>query len=419
MEHKSIGVKRIIKGIPKYLAAGCGTGEAEILKSLDHQCIPELYDIFEDEDHLYLVEEYFKGESLTELCSSKLLSSKEVFDFIIQICSIIQYLHTLPEAVLHLDLKPDNIIISGGKACLIDFGSAVRIGGDSRGKTMSRGFTAPEQEARLKVDRGTDVYALGKILEFMVSHSRIGDEAARRFRKISDCCCTDKPWRRVSSAGTMIKMLNRIGRLETGDIHTPRNRAKAADGVCRAIGVVGLGPRNGTTHVAIAMANFLADVKGFEVCLAEKSDHSDMEKLPELMKGGRERGTGPVKINGVTYLTSGFAYDRSILNNGKFDCIVYDLGSDIKRAELTLMNCDTEIAVGSAAPWRAEEYLSLTRPEGANNSTRKRMILINPADARAMRMITAGTIRLLPFPYEPDPMHPGKKTIKILERAIR
>ena len=217
----------------------------------------------------------------------------------------------------------------------------------------------------------------------------------------------------------MIKMLNRIGRLETGDIHTPRNRAKAADGVCRAIGVVGLGPRNGTTHVAIAMANFLADVKGFEVCLAEKSDHSDMEKLPELMKGGRERGTGPVKINGVTYLTSGFAYDRSILNNGKFDCIVYDLGSDIKRAELTLMNCDTEIAVGSAAPWRAEEYLSLTRPEGAKDNTRKRMILINPADARAMRTITAGTIRLPPFTRRVVSLKNGKLSSACFQHRIQ
>ena len=401
------------------MAAGGGAGEAEILKRLDHQCIPELYDIFEDEDYLYLVEEYFKGESLTELCKSRLLSFKEVLNHITEICSVIQYLHTLPEAVLHLDVKPDNIVISGDKACLIDFGSAITMDNNTHGRTMSRGFAAPEQEARLKVDRGTDVYALGKVLEFMVAHSKMGDDAARRFGKIIDCCCTDKPWKRVSSAGTMLKMLNRIRKSETDKAHAEQSTADKTNCSCRSVGVVGLGPRNGTTHIAIAMANFLADVKGFKVCLAENSDHNDVSLLPEIMERSRNAGGGPVKINGVTYLTSGFAYDGKLQKNGKFDYIVYDLGSDMRKAELTLMNCDTEIAVGCAAPWRSEEYLTFRRTYGQAGDERKRIILINPAEARSMRMIAAGDIGMLPFPYEPDPMHPGKDTVKILERAIR
>ncbi len=417
-EHKSIGVKRIIKGIPKSLIASGGTGEAEILKNLAHQSIPELYDIFEYEDYLCLVEEYFEGESLTELCRSRLLSSKEVIDFITQICSIIQYLHTLPEAVLHLDLKPDNIMIDGGKIRLIDFGSAIRLKGNSRGKTVSRGFTAPEQGARLKVDRGTDVYALGKVLEFMVSHSNAGEDITRRLRKISDCCCTEKPWKRVSSAETMLKMLKKLKRSETDKRHMPQKPAhKAGDG-CRTVGVIGLGPRSGTTHVAIALANYLADVKGFEVCLVEKSDHSDINLIPEVIRATRNSDSEPVRINGVTYLTSGFAYEGEFLKNRRFDCIVYDLGSNLKKAELTLSDCDTEIAVGSAAPWREEEYRYFVQNTAQGEDERITKIMINPADTKMMRNMTAGRIGMFPFPFEPDPMHPGKETIKILERAI-
>ncbi len=400
------------------MTAACGTGEAEILKNLAHQSIPELYDIFEYDDYICLVEEYFEGESLTKLCRSRLLSSKEVIDFITQICSIIQYLHTLPEAVLHLDLKPDNIVIAGGEARLIDFGSAIRLTKDSRGRTMSRGFAAPEQEARLKVDRATDVYALGKVLDFLIAHSNAGEDITRRLRKISDCCCTQKPWKRVSSAKTMLKMLKKLERPETDKRYTPQKPAHKAGDRCRAIGVVGLGPRSGTTHIAIALANYLADVKGVEVCLAEKSDHNDIDRIPGIIRAGRNSGTEPVRINGVTYLTSGFAYDGRFLKNRRFDCIVYDLGSNLKKAEAVLADCDIEIAVGSAAPWREEEYRDFAQNTSQGEDERITKIMINPADAKMLRTMTAGRIGMLPFPYEPDPMHPGKETIKILGRAI-
>ena len=418
-EHKSIGVKRIIKGIPRDPdGSRAGTREAEILKSLNHQCIPELYDVFEYENYICLVEEYFKGESLASVCTHRLLSSKEVSEFIIQICSIIQYLHELPEAVLHLDIKPENVIISNGRACLIDFGSAVMLKDNSGGKTMSRGFSAPEQEACLKVDRAADVYSLGKLLEFMLSHSSIGEAAAGRLMKISASCSSSKPWKRVSSAGTMLKMLKKQRRSETEE-KSPEQTAGSLPGSCRSIGVIGLGPRNGTTHVAIALANYLADVKGFEVCLAEKSDHSDIGRIPELIEAGRDSDAHPVRRNGVTYLTAGYAYETGFFKNKRFDYVIYDLGSNAHRAESVLMKCDTEIAVGSAAPGCTGEYLQKGKEFGQGDGNRKRLILINPADRSIMKRLSTGDLRVLPFPYEPDPLRPGKETIKVLERAVK
>ena len=43
--------------------------EADILKRLNHPCIPALYDILEDQEHMILVEEYMEGESLKSCCA--------------------------------------------------------------------------------------------------------------------------------------------------------------------------------------------------------------------------------------------------------------------------------------------------------------------------------------------------------------
>ncbi len=427
-EHISLGVKRIIKGVPTDLAReGGAAAEAGILKDLDHPDIPEVYDVFEENGYFCIVEGYFGGESLARLCTHRLLSSTEVFDFITQICSIIRYLHGLTPAVLHLDIKPENVIISDGRARLIDFGSAVRRSDLRNCDSMSKGYAAPEQEAGLAVDCGSDVFALGKLLDYMAAHSS-ADKAAREvFKRISGRCCEKKPWRRVSTAETMLKMLNKHRRTETRDKSFKGRSARRSPAEGVKIGVFGLGPRCGTTHVAIALANCLAGSLGREVCLTERSDHDDLAKLPALMREGAE-GKGPVRLNGVTYLTAGYAYDARITEDTSFDAVVFDLGCNTKKAEALLSDCDIRIAVAGAAPWREKERESCkgsaaaveTLEETGENGTDKGTVLfINPADERLMRDIRGVGVRMLPFPFEPDPMNPGKQTKKILERAIR
>ena len=139
-------------------------------------------------------------------------------------------------------------------------------------------------------------------------------------------------------------------------------------------------------------------------------------------------GKGPVRLNGVTYLTAGYAYDARITEDTSCDAVVFDLGCNTKKAEALLSDCDIRIAVAGAAPWREKERESCkgsaaaveTLEETGENGTDKgSVLLINPADERLMRDIRGVGVRMLPFPFEPDPMNPGKQTKKILERAIR
>ena len=90
-----------------------------------------------------------------------------VLDLFERVLGAVDYLHHRPSPFLHLDLKPDNILVRStpddAQPVLIDFGIARR-SGSSGLKAFTPPYGAPEQERSGRLDAATDVYALGQIL---------------------------------------------------------------------------------------------------------------------------------------------------------------------------------------------------------------------------------------------------------------
>jgi serine/threonine protein kinase len=154
--------------------------EARAIAGLNHSSICTLHDVGSDDGLHYLVFEYLVGERLTDRLSRDRFSLTEALDCAIQIAEALAYAHEL--GVIHLDLKPANIMLMRSGLKLLDFGVAEirypeETAGGSDGEPGSRspgtrGYMAPEQSDGGSTDTRTDVFAFGVVLYEMVAGRR-------------------------------------------------------------------------------------------------------------------------------------------------------------------------------------------------------------------------------------------------------
>ena len=152
--------------------------EIEALSALNHPQVPHLYDHFNDAGHWYLVLEYIQGQTLetflgTREAQNKPLHIEEILTMGLQLCSVLEHLHTRHPPIIFRDLKPGNIMRApAGKLYLIDFGIARRYTPGQRHDTQSLGspgYAAPEQYGRAQTDARADIYSLGALLQQLLS----------------------------------------------------------------------------------------------------------------------------------------------------------------------------------------------------------------------------------------------------------
>lgn len=101
--------------------------EVDILSQLDHPNAVKLYEIFDDENHFFLVMELLSGGELFDrIVEKENYSEKEASDTIRPIVDAIRYCHSI--GVIHRDLKPENLIYlsdeEGAPLKITDFGVA-------------------------------------------------------------------------------------------------------------------------------------------------------------------------------------------------------------------------------------------------------------------------------------------------------
>lgn len=160
--------KKELNSHPQYLIAF--EKEFDLGYTLDHPNIVRYISKGYDKSGFYFLTEYVEGLTLTEFLKQypdyfKRKDNRE--RFIRQLLSAIGYLHG--RQILHLDLKPDNLLITniGQNVKIIDLGFAYS---DcyrffTTGHTSS--FAAPEQLRNEPPEQGTDIYGIGKLLSFL------------------------------------------------------------------------------------------------------------------------------------------------------------------------------------------------------------------------------------------------------------
>jgi Tol biopolymer transport system component/tRNA A-37 threonylcarbamoyl transferase component Bud32 len=165
--------KVAVKVLRPELAASVGAErflqEITTAARFQHPHILPLLDSGEANGFLYYVMPFVEGESLRRrLAQRGELPVHEAVKIMIEVCDALAYAHE--RGVVHRDIKPDNVLLSGRHALVTDFGVAKALSeATGRHQLTSAGvalgtpaYMAPEQAAgETNIDQRVDIYALG------------------------------------------------------------------------------------------------------------------------------------------------------------------------------------------------------------------------------------------------------------------
>ena len=155
--------------------------EAENLAKLDHPNIIRVYDVFDENGTTYYSMEYVEGITLDAYIQQHHpLPESDAVAILGRVCSALSFMHG--QRMLHLDLKPKNIMCSTkGEVFLIDFGLSKQFGANGEPESSTTigagtpGYAPIEQVNPIK--DGTfpatlDIYALGATMYKMLTGQR-------------------------------------------------------------------------------------------------------------------------------------------------------------------------------------------------------------------------------------------------------
>ena len=169
----ALGRKVVVKVLPPEMAAGVNIErfrrEIQLAASLQHPHIVPLHAAGQAGDLFYYTMPLVEGESLrAKLAREGELPVGEAVRILRDVCDALAYAHA--HGVVHRDIKPDNILISGQHAVVTDFGVAKAMSDSVGGSSLTSlgvalgtpAYMAPEQAAAdPHVDHRADLYAVG------------------------------------------------------------------------------------------------------------------------------------------------------------------------------------------------------------------------------------------------------------------
>ncbi len=291
-EHKRLKDYRAIKCISKTRSTQPSLLlEADLLKNLRHPGIPIIYDVEEDDEYYYIVEEYVQGLSLLRYYEEEQPLSQEVLiDFAIQLCDILQYLHEQkPQPILYLDLKPEHIIMSGGHLKLIDFGMAIAGSSITETTGITCEFAAPEKYSMKNIDCRTDIYELGAVLYYLIYHhyySGISKQKtperkliSRKLERILTKMLQEEPNKRYQSIQAVRQDLLKHHQ------YGPESKHLKTD-----IFVMGCTARVGTTHIAISLVSYLNAQRHESAVYQEENSSGLLQQLTYTYANMKDTG---------------------------------------------------------------------------------------------------------------------------------
>lgn len=242
--------------------------EGRVLSELAHPNLAKVYDFDFDNGRAYLVMEYVRGLNLAQYARQNTLSASDSTTIVRQIAEALAYVHS--HGVLHLDIKPQNILIdSSGKPFLIDFGLArAETAWDQSGPDPDKlsgtvVFMSPEQ-ARCdtqSIGPRSDIFGLGGVLYYLLTgappirgeslrqslqHAQRGnwerklldEKADAKLRGVVERAMATDPLERFPDAEAMARELDSLVTKADGTDRAPQNFSRTPRRIIAAVALL-------------------------------------------------------------------------------------------------------------------------------------------------------------------------------------
>ena len=196
VRNKSTEQDMVVRSFPTAVSA------YEELYKINAQNLPLIYDVINCEDGQIVLEEFVEGVTISEVMESgnyHYLGTRKV---IRAVCHALNVLHE--RNLVHRDIKPENVVIGkDGRVVLIDFNAARKISSASKDTVImgTVGYASPEQLGVAQSDARTDIYAVGVLLNVMITGKHPSEKLAKgKAGRIVRKCTNVNPDERYQTA---------------------------------------------------------------------------------------------------------------------------------------------------------------------------------------------------------------------------
>jgi len=153
--------------------------EAEVLRQVAHPNLPKFFDFFLEDGQPYLAMEMIYGEDMAKYVTRRgAILQPEAIVLMLEVCSLLEYLHRFSPPILHRELRPNNIILrttpyQNRRIAVMDVGAARVVGLEAETHIGLACYSAPEQQEGHAVP-ASDLYSLGPLLVYLLTGQNPG-----------------------------------------------------------------------------------------------------------------------------------------------------------------------------------------------------------------------------------------------------
>ncbi len=203
LRHKESGKPMVLHSFPQFYSI------YELMCAIQSKYLPEIMDSVCCEDGQIVLEEFIEGKCLADCLADSLLDYRQARKVMRDLCCALILLHK--NDFVHRDIKPENIIMRNDFSCvLIDFNASRRKRETKKDTQIlgTVGYAAPEQMGIKQSDSRTDIYAMGILLNVLLTGLHPSSKMATgKAGKIIRKCTAVNPEDRYQSAEELWRAL--------------------------------------------------------------------------------------------------------------------------------------------------------------------------------------------------------------------